>query len=156
MGMDVYGNNPTDESGRYFRNNMGCWGYLAAYCCKVAPEITSTCEYWFSNDGDGLDADRSLRLADRLQAEIDSGRTLEQEKRFTGEEAASLCNVCAGTGTRKPATEIGGGEIATGVKCKKCNGTGFVRPPHVLTAFTVENVQDFVEFLRACGGFQIW
>ena len=75
MGMDVYGHNPTTEDGSYFRNAIWEWDPLADYICHKAPwDIVGKCDFWHSNDGDGLDASAALALAAFLQAEIDSGR----------------------------------------------------------------------------------
>ena len=71
MGMDVYGKNPTNEAGKYFRNNVWWWRPLATYILETAPQsITSQCEHWGTNDGDGLDAERSSKLADFLRSQI--------------------------------------------------------------------------------------
>jgi hypothetical protein len=44
------------------------------------PTATSAgSQHWHTNDGGGLGAERSIALADKLQAEIDSGRTLAYE-----------------------------------------------------------------------------
>ena len=74
MGMDVFGKNPKSKEGEYFRNNVWWWRPLAIYCYEVAPDIAARCKYWGSNDGDGLGKEDSIRLAELLQAEIDSGR----------------------------------------------------------------------------------
>jgi hypothetical protein len=66
MGMDVFGCKPTNESGRYFRNSVWWWHPLADYCAEIAPHIASRCKGWHYNDGDGLDNDDSLELADVL------------------------------------------------------------------------------------------
>jgi hypothetical protein len=112
--MDVYGSEPADECGEYFRNNVWWWHPLAAYVTETAPDISCRCEDWHSNDGDGLDRDDALALADLLQAEIDSGRTASFAARHAGSVARYGCQ------------------------------------------FSVENVQEFVTFLRGSGGFVIW
>ena len=76
MGMDVSGRKPTTKQGEYFRNNVWWWWHpLASYICEVAPNIADHCDYWQTNDGDGLNAEDSAALADKLQQEIDSSRT---------------------------------------------------------------------------------
>jgi hypothetical protein len=75
MGMDVFGRKPTNKQGEYFRNSIWGWHPLASYVCVVAPEFADHCENWHTNDGDGLNAEDSAALADKLQQEIDSGRT---------------------------------------------------------------------------------
>jgi hypothetical protein len=77
VSMDVYGRRPKSEEGKYFRNNRCAWHPLATYTCEVAPDVTSKCQYWHTNDGDGLNDDDSVKLADALQAEIDSGRSAQ-------------------------------------------------------------------------------
>jgi len=154
MGMDVGGKAPRSTTGEYFRNNVWWWRPLADYCLQVAPEI---CEpdgeevYWHTNDGDGLDDAHAVALSARLQDEIDSGRTAA----FADSRMAELnampdetCDLCHGTGRRDDT-------IMQGV-CNVCEGAGYVRPFATWYAFNVENVQEWVNFLRDCGGFEIW
>lgn len=170
MGMDVYGEAPANETGEYFRANVWNWRPLATYCCEIAPEITSRCTYWQSNDGDGLDAESSAKLADALQVEIDSGRcALHAEAWAEGQELASdeKCSLCAGSGVRSDAIGIQMGQHTRLIDepghrrngrrgwCNGCNGRGTVRPSATLYGFSAERVQNFVHFLRACGGFKI-
>jgi hypothetical protein len=161
MGMDVIGRRPTTKQGEYFRNSVWWWHPLASYICVVAPEIADHCEHWHSNDGDGLNAEDSAALADRLQEEIDSGRT-ERFAVIHGAEQEMApnegCELCKGTGImRTPAVgECGTGSILAGIKCNGCHGNGFV--PGFLThyPFSVKNVRNFIAFLRGSGGFVIW
>ena len=159
MGMDVYGKKPLNETGEYFRNNVWWWQPLATYACEVAPAITAACKYWQSNDNDGLDAAGSIALADALQAEIDAGRTLIYDKKHNSAREAMAnvpCDLCEGTGTRMPIPYRGAGDpTKDGLKCNGCDATGFVRPSATFYPFSTENVQEFVNFLRACGGFEI-
>jgi hypothetical protein len=75
MGMDVLGKSPTNEIGQHFHNNVWRWRPLADYITDVAPELAKKCRHWHTNDGDGLSKSDAFALADRLQAELDSGRT---------------------------------------------------------------------------------
>ena len=178
MGMDVLGRKPTSKEGEYFGNNVWWWGPLADYCMEVAPDITAKCKHWHSNDGDGLDERSSLLLADALQREIDGGRC----KRWGHIRESALerlpnepCWLCEATGIRKALPErepmeedaifprfkgpieIGAGDPANGgIKCNACEGNGYVRPWSCHCPFAVENVQEFVTFLRGSGGFAIW
>lgn len=160
MGMDVSGRKPTTEEGKYFRNNVWWWRPLASYCLKVAPEVANKCKYWGSNDGDGLNGKDSIKLADALQAEIDSGRTKAFEQRYRSEQEMTPdepCDLCEATGTRLPIPNIGAGDPKNGgIKCNRCQGTGHVRPWSTAYPFEVENVQKFVTFLRGSGGFRIY
>jgi hypothetical protein len=196
MGMDVIGRKPTTKQGEYFRNSIWWWHPLASYICVVAPAIADHCEHWQTNDGDGLNAEDSAALADKLQEEIDSGRTerfavihaAEQEKApnevcelcggtgivrrpaigecgtgdmLTGIQCKACgcnepCDFCKRNGTLRPpaAGECGAGDMLAGIRCIMCDGNGFV--PGIDYPFAVDNVRDFVAFLRGCGGFEIW
>ena len=113
MGMDVYGWNPTSKEGKYLYRNWTGWHALAALCCEVAPEESNPCKDWFTNDGDGLNAEESVRLACRLEEAMADGTV---EKLI---EDVSL-------------------EI-----------------PWVRRVLVPDNFNEFVTFLRACGGFSI-
>ena len=160
MGMDVYGKQPTTGEGKYFCNNMSWWRPLADYVCEIAPEIAEKCRYWQSNDGDGLNGHDSLRLADLLQKEIESGHTAAYARRREAKlEMApnEPCLLCEATGTRKPPLDGGAGDpTKDGILCNMCDGHGYTRPLATNYRFSVENVQKFVTFLRGCGGFEIW
>ena len=178
MGMDVSGNNPTDETGEYFRNSIWWWWHpLADYCAAIAPDIASRCQDWHHNDGDGLGSDDSRALADVLQREINSGRCEAYAKIREAELATlpnRLCDYCAGAGElttqhiklieERRATFVIGSvdeffglmhKFRVGEKCPCCKGTGSLEPRARSYPFSVENVQGFAAFLRSCGGFRI-
>lgn len=159
MGMDVIGRAARSKTGEYFRNNAWWWRPLANYCVEIAPQITAARKYWQSNDGDGLDDAGALKLADALQVELDAGRTLLFEKRYMGALEMTPnepCRLCGGTGVRLPVPQVGAGDLAKGgLICNACHGEGHVRPVATAYPFSVENVREFVAFLRDCGGFEI-
>ncbi len=155
MGFDVFGKNPKNEKGEYFRNNVWWWHPLWEYCCFVAPDVAGKVAYGHSNDGDGLDEEDALALARRLREELESGRTKEYEERYMAALKAlpdEPCPICGGTGRRLPPPQVGPGDVP----CNGCNGTGRVRPFATHYPFSEENVREFVEFLENCGGFEIW
>lgn len=150
MGMDVSGVNPSSETGEYFRNNVWWWRPLWNYCLKVAPELCESVS-GHHNDGDGLDGEGAKALAEILQEKIDSGEC----KKYAEEYAAQLkalpdekCDLCQGTGIRNDQFVQG--------KCNKCTGKGHVRPFDTQYPFSVENVQNFTNFLKDSGGFEIF
>jgi hypothetical protein len=144
MGTDVIGMNPTSDVGREFRHTCEAWHPLAEYVCEIAPEITSRCTYWHSNDYDGLSEDDARGLAEILQREIDSGRT-EAYVRLRQSELKLMpnerCEICNGTGDPDK----------NDILCSECNWE-----EHTEYALRTQNVQRFATFLRVCGGFQIW
>jgi hypothetical protein len=177
MSFDIYGRAPTSEEGKYFcRNNMG-WAPIAEYILTVAPDIAAKCKYWDTNDGDGLDAEHAVALADRLDAEIQSGRCEHYARKYASDQEMTPdepCWLCDGTGTRKPPVlfsrlddgtpvysssedGVGAGDPkTTGIKCNCCRGEGTIRPWGTQYRLHVESVREFVTFLRGCGGFEIW
>ncbi len=143
MGMDVYGQDPQSDEGGYFRNNIWWWNPLAEYCQLVAPDEAAHCEHWHSNDCDGLDGEQSIALADKLQAEIDSGRC----------ERYMLSRGTTGT-TSNDDFEPSLGVLKAVVKAVDSEQAS----EDIETTpwpFSVENVKEFIAFLRVCGGFEI-
>ena len=97
MGMDLSGRKPTTEQGEYFCNNVWWWHPLAIYICEVAPEIADHCEYWQTNDGDGLNAEDSYLNAQgpRFPSKLASGferqaDILLRHRRLSGVGAAQI------------------------------------------------------------------
>lgn len=173
MGMDVFGKNPTSEAGEYFRNNVWWWRPLWQYCCEVGASVITDelAEAGCYNDGAGLDEHDATTLAQVLENEISTGRTAEYE-RSNAEYRASLpreqCQFCEGTGVRTDAVgeEMGmptraldePEAILTGRThgwCNGCRGIGTTESWQAQYPFSVENVREFVSFLRECGGFAI-
>jgi len=171
MGMDVMGNNATSERGSYFRNNVWWWHPLAGLITQQYPDIADKCEHWHSNDGDGLNADDSYKLAQLLQTDIDSGALANYETDYRNKMASlprTDCTICDATGIRTDELGVREGfttkelstenQILTGRIlgwCNGCDGAGTCESFEGNYGFSVENVQEFVEFLRECGGFSI-
>lgn len=153
MGMDVYGKAPINETGEYYRQSVWGWRPLWNYCLMVAP-IAHKVQYGHSNDGDGLNAADSVILADLLEQELTSGRTADALMMYELELEAlpdEFCNICAGTGKRLPPPVCGAGDQP----CNGCQATGRRRPFETYYHTSVEDIQEFVAFLRASGGFEI-
>ncbi len=149
MGMDVYGKNATSEKGKYFRNNVWWWRPLWHYCLEVS-EVARNVKHGHYNDGDGLNEEGAMDLAFALESELLAGRTAEYAAAYRQRlDALPLedCDLCHATGTRNDQYVQG--------KCNKCHGEGKVKQFETWYPFSVENVQEFVEFLKDCGGFEI-
>jgi hypothetical protein len=72
MGMDIYGMDAKNKAGSYFRRNCIAWYPLADYIIDRCPkEITAKCQYWHSNDRDGLDEEDAIKLADFIDEQIE-------------------------------------------------------------------------------------
>lgn len=156
MGMDVFGKEPKNKAGEYFRNNIWWWRPLWDYCHHVGGELIDeeTFGRGHCNEGVGLDKKKSEALAKLLTEEMRSGRTKKYEREHMKrmkELPKEKCKICDGTGSRQKPPNIGAGDMP----CNGCHGKGMVESFAANYPFSVENVKEFVEFLENCGGFEI-
>jgi hypothetical protein len=154
MGMDVSGTKPTAPVGKYFRRNIWGWHPLWDYCRSVSP-LARQVKHGHSNDGDGLNAQRTQSLAKTLERELEDGRTSQyvaQREKVLGELPDEQCSWCEGTGQRPEPSNNGAGVT----QCNRCKGTGIARPWITLYHFDERDVREFAEFLKHCGGFVIY
>jgi len=150
MGMDVYGDNPSNSKGEYFRNNVWFWHPLWDYCLDCHPDPAAKVEEGHSNSGDGLDAEDSLKLGNLLKKDLLSGKVKSYEDKYKKRiESLPLqeCSHCQGTGIRNDAYVQG--------TCNSCDGKGQVKSFDSHYPFSESNVEEFAEFLVNCGGFKI-
>jgi hypothetical protein len=172
MGFDVIGNDPTSEDGRYFRNNVWWWRRLVDFCFIIAPKICASCEYWQSNDGDGLDADDAILLGIALEEAVNDG-TAQHYKDILYQSYDKMpdlvCDYCEGTGIRYWPSQVeedgcvkkcslfsdDDWQLKQPQECNGCHGTGVERPWATNYPFSPENVAEFAEFCKASGGFKI-
>jgi hypothetical protein len=138
MSMDVHGQKPKSPTGKYFGRNSWDWNPLAAYVRVAAPDIAWHSDGWHLNEGAGLSAEYAEALAERLQAALSSGATAT----YVSERDASLQQ-------DRDALKLDGDtriKLAD-VPREKWGCLGRLR---------VSDVEEFVAFLRDCGGFSIW
>ena len=174
MGMDVFGKNPSAEVGKYFRRSAWGWRRLAICIRTLAPAESASCRYWQTNDGDGLNKAKSIRLADRLDELIASGAVAAYVT-ITDAEIAALprvaCAHCGGTGIRTDAVAVAAGQPERIVDrasdgehnprhgekgwCNGCHGWGSNPDFDTFYGLEVDDVKAFSAFIRASGGFQI-
>lgn len=181
MGVDIYGREPTSETGRYFRKAWGGWSPILNVMRRFVPAATmETCKHWGTNDGDGLDDANSKNAAASLEEAIESGALdafIEDQNLRLDNLPNEECRLCHGTGIRTDAIgedsrftdkicdEIeprwtlfaGQPHPRAGQKgwCNGCNGRGYDRPNECLRYYEREAVDRWVEFLKECGGFNI-
>jgi hypothetical protein len=159
MGMDVYGKNATTERGEYFRNNVWWWRPLWDYCESVYPACYGIDGH--SNSGAGFDEAGALALRAVLLDEIESGRTAEyahQREVFLNALPDEPCSFCDGLGiveVKEGWFDYVEGQVTFRDPCNSCKGTKTKRPFDCNYPFSVENVQEFCDFLETCGGFEI-
>lgn len=171
MGMDVIGVNAKTERGSYFRNNVWSWRPLSTFICETYPDIANNCTYWHTNDGDGLDGDLSEVLGKKIIEDINNGVVKAWQDKYYAELAdleREKCTYCDATGIRTDdvANEMGmpNKELSVEVQllvgrthgyCNGCSGVGTKEHWAMSYPFSVDNVQEFADFLLDCGGFQI-
>jgi hypothetical protein len=127
MGVDVLGRAPRTRIGGVYMSNWSWWEPLIEYLEVHGPRnVMARCQHWFSNDGDGLDDAGSLALADALEALVKSGH-------FAAYVGIDF--------DRHDALSVACGERKASDERQRSAEAGAL---------------DFVEFLRNCGGFEIW
>lgn len=136
MGMDVYGNKPTSQAGEYFRANIWSWRPIHALMMELCSDMLSAqllgdMSY---NDGAGpADQETCTEMADRFAAWLSAnpnGHVLES------------------TDLRVDKT---GRFVDSGASPSNADIQTF--SPYCADA---EHVQEWIAFLRHCGGFSVW
>ena len=152
MGMDVFGRDPTNNVGKYFRNNVWWWRPLWDYCCTVDTDLADKVPLGYSNDGDGLGTCEDCEeLASKLQKSIDSGYAdfyISQRNLQLECQPLEICDLCSGSGLRN----FEGNDI----RCNGCEGKGKKKSVDSWYNLDIQNIKNFIEFLNNCGGFQIF
>jgi len=135
MTMDIYGQAPSEDCGKVVYYTMSVWPALWRFCCLVGediiPEETAKKGYW--NDKAGLDVGKSEELADKLEKAIEDG---------------TLASFVLGEAFDDSPKE---GEQAI----RRITGI-FTGEEEGGCPLSEKNVQKFINFLRCCGGFEIW
>ena len=150
MGMDVYGIEPYTEAGQYFRANVWMWRPLWDYVCDVCSIDDETRERGHYNDGHVIDEDAATSIGMILRSLLKSGVVHTYAERREKRLAAipdEQCKYCEGTGQRNDKYVQG--------TCNGCGGKGTSSPPETHYSFNVEWIEEFAEFAKQSGGFEI-
>ena len=124
------------------------WTYVAETCNNILTHKDITMGQF--NDGHFINKNKSKRIAKRLQKLIDEGHSTVWESEHTEEreDAEEIpCRICKGKGVRSDSVIKG--------KCNVCEGKGTEKPNWAWYPFYVENLQEFTNFCRDSGGFNI-
>ena len=166
MGFDLYslGNHKT-EKGEYFRNNVWWWRRLADFVCEQTGVIAETDkEHWQSNSGHEVDEQTAKQIAKQLKALIKDGTVskaiIEVEKEMEkAEKNNKFVDRCHEMLRAKVEKETGMTNLAPAdyrgddhdtwdwIQSKYSYGSSY--------PFTMENVQEFIEFCEQSNGFRI-
>jgi hypothetical protein len=171
MGMDVYGRAPTAPEGEYFRRNVWRWHPLAALVETLCPDEAAPCKGWHYNGGDGLDAVGAATLATSLEARRTSGSVAAlctQHDAWLAALPRVKCFRCGGTGddgdgpqpikVEAPGLDdVFGPSVPPqpGAPCRLCNGEGTFEDWAKAYRLDSSDVDEFIAFLQASGGFSI-
>jgi hypothetical protein len=136
MGMDVFGKNPSDESGEYFRASI--WNWAPLY-----DQVVALCR-------DLLDEEVLYRMAFNEGAGPDDQATCTQmAKRF--ENALAI---------HQDGFTIPDKTIRVTVEGRFVRPEEIAQNPGIRTyspySICREHVQEWIGFLTHCGGFEVW
>lgn len=136
MGYDLYGENPQNKKGEYFRNNIWWWSKLWEYACVIGAISGALDGKDFgkghANDGKRISRTKAIKLAKALQASIDSGMAKEYS-------AAISKKVRAANRYNK----------------KLINDKVMEQNWDANYPFTISNLKEFIKFVKNSGGFRI-
>ena len=151
MGMDVCGVEPYTEAGKYFRANVWSWHPLWNYVCDVCSIDDDTRRSGHYNNGHRINEDAAVSMGLVLQSLLKSGlvqKYVDHRKKYLAALPDEQCKHCNGTGQRDD-------EYVQGT-CNVCHGGGTVRPSETYYFFYAADVEEFAEFARQSGGFEIY
>jgi hypothetical protein len=154
MGFDVYGDAPTSDEGKYFRRNAFNWPRLVELLVDLCPKEARGWEGWLYNAGHGLDAVDARNLATRLtelraQGVIEAycrDRLKKAEARRELMEALHPQSMFGHTGVTIPAVPQLAHDEFLGL-CAMMDDMVVADP---------SDVDEFIRFVAASGGFSIW
>lgn len=134
MGMDVYGRKPKSKAGEYFRANVWAWRPIHALICALCSDLLS--EKMLAaisfNDGAGP---RSQKVCTAMANRFE--RWLEHH--------------ASGHGLQIPGIRVA--EDGHLVTPKSPNYSPDLPSPYQISD---DDLKEWVEFLRNCGGFRVW
>ncbi len=162
MGVDISGRKPKTEAGDYFRSNW--WGWRPInFICELAAEqskLKIDFSYWGSNDGKGLRTQKQCdKLADAIELLISNNPNYNEYMVDNDDRIFIVMGAWVEAGTGRfysdEANELNeqyefGTILYSAVVTKK--GT-MVESAH---SCSLSHIKNWIEFLRGCGGFEIW
>jgi hypothetical protein len=133
--MDVYGRNPSAPAGRYFRASVWSWRPIHALVIRLCPDLLdeeTLAKMGYNNGAGPADQRTCTKMANRFERWLEhhaGGHGLESDLRVTPDGRF----VFPGEAAANPDLEtVSAYEVAD------------------------EHLKEWVEFLRHCGGFEVW
>jgi len=133
MGFDLIGLEPKNEKGDYFRNNIWWWKRLWWFNCEVCKDILNENDMagGYFNNGHIITKEKAAGISERLETALNNKEQYEGLVKRSEDLYLEMENKIAESFGQKPA--------------KKCS-----------YPFDWGNVEDFYEFVKNSGGFQIY
>jgi hypothetical protein len=151
----------TENPGTYFRSNWWCWRPIHMLCemANDKYKLKMNMEYWGSNDGKGLRTQKQCdRLADALELMLNDN--------FPKEFMADNSNVIYTVTGSWDVTDTGEITPDEEADLNEQYEFGTILWAPVLTkkgvlvettySCSLEDIKEWINFLRECGGFEIW
>ncbi len=135
MAMDVYGRKPSSPAGEYFRANVWSWRPIHVLMIELCSDLLNpkTLSKMALNDGAGPKAQKTCtEMAKRFEQWMEhhtEGYTVESDLRITLEGRFVSAEELAANPDLETTTPYGVSD---------------------------EHLKEWIEFLRHCGGFQVW
>jgi hypothetical protein len=154
MGFDVYGKAPTSAEGKYLRRNAWKWPHLVQLLLDLCPEEARECEGWLYNEGDGLEAVDARNLARRLE-ELSTQGVIEAYCRDRAKIAEATSELIV---RLYPQLEFGptGATIPADARLADDEFSDLGAMLNDMVAVAPADVDEFIRFAAASGGFAIW
>ena len=134
--MDVYGRNPSQESGSYFRASIWSWrpihSLISALCPdELDPELINAMAV---NEGQGVeDQETCNAMAEKFEKWLEN-------------------NSCSAHSVPSPFLRV----TDDGRLLSAEDAAGLNVETHSPYSVSREHLTDWVQFLRHCGGFEVW
>ena len=166
MGFDLHSTgNHKSEKGEYFRNNVWGWRRLADFVCTQTGVVQDEHKkFWQSNDGHEVTDQEALQIAKQLKALIKDGTVSKaihevEEETKKAEENNKFVDECHRMLRDKVERETGKTNLAPADYPKEDHDTwDWIQSKYDYASsypFTMENVEEFIEFCEQSNGFRI-
>lgn len=155
MGVDITGRSPSSMAGKYFQTSWWCWRPMYAIINQVSDKygLDIDTELYSSNDGGGIDNEEdSQLLAHSIEEWLLENGCEDDDVIYL---SLGIWRKAHGNGHVEDKPENGLGRYLGDIMF-----SGVVGPDgeilYPLHSIDVKQVREFVEFLKNCGGFEIW
>lgn len=166
MGFDLHSTgNHKSEKGEYFRNNVWGWRRLADFVCTQTGVVQDEDKkFWQSNEGHEVSDQEALQIAKQLKALIKDGTVSRainevEEETKKADENNKFVDECHRMLRDKVERETGKKNLAPADYPEKDHDTwAWIQSKYDYASsypFTMENVEEFIEFCEQSNGFRI-